>query len=352
MEIEKLIKETFADHENITPDSDEVLAAAQQRIDSRRAVSRPLAVAAGVVALTLAAVTVVALNRSGDSNTQAADPVGKVTTAAPTSAASAAPGMPELTMPFDLGWLPPGEADYVARRINTGGSAEEPDKPVYGGEYMLYVRNGDTTIMVDVQEFKMVSVDDAAFKSGPGKPVTINGKRGIESANYDGPGGYELYLQHPEVGAMYINIGPENGGTADPETLATYGRQIAENIEFPGTTTVTPSFGLGALPRGMRMCTFDVEKPFDESPTPSTSYSVGGCAEESSSIHVSTTDVNGPRGTAGHQVRGHKTRYIDENGYRSLWILDAVGDSPVLIAGRVAEGNLYVIAKGLVLPKK
>ena len=42
---------------------------------------------------------------------------------------------------------------------------------------------------------------------------------------------------------------------ADPEALASYGRQIAEHIEFPGTTTVTPRFGLGDLPSGTRMCT-------------------------------------------------------------------------------------------------
>lgn len=346
MEIEKLIRETFTEHEHVAPDGDEVLAAAQQRIDSRRAVSRPLAVAAGVVALTLAAVTAVALNRSGDDTTQAAAPKAPVAT---TDAAPATPGIADLTMPFTLGWLPPGETDYLARRINTGATAEEPDKPVYGGEYMLHVKNGDTTVMVDVQEFKMSSVDEAAFKSGPGKPVTIDGKRGIESVHNDGPGGYELYLEHPEVGAMYINVGPENGGTADPATLASYGRQIAEHLEFPGTTTVTPSFGLGALPAGMRMCTFGVERPFDGSSTPNTSYSVGSC-DGALTINL-TISAGEPRGDAGKPVQGHKTRIIDEGGYRSLWILGAVGNSSVLVAGKVPAATLYAIAGELVLPE-
>ena len=349
MEIEKLIKETFTEHEHVAPGSDEVLAAARQRIDRRRAVSRPLAVAAGVVALTLAAVTVVALNRSGDDNTQAAAPAEQITT---TGEAPAKSGIADLTMPFTLGWLPPGEAEYLVHRINTGGSAEEPDKPVYGGEYMLYVTNGDTTVMVDVQEFKMMSVDDAAFKSGAGKPVTIGGKRGIESVNYDGPGGYELYLEHPEVGAMYINVGPENGGTADPETLASYGRKIAEHLEFPGTTTVTPQFGLGELPSGTRMCAFGVETPRSGTRGPwgpGTSYSVGTCDAVDSSINLGTS--GDPRGSAGKPVQGHKTRIIDEGGYRSLWILDAVGKEPVRVAGKVPEATLYTIADGLVLPK-
>lgn len=350
MEIEKLIKETFTEHEYVAPDSDEVLAAARRRIDNKRTMSRPLAVAAGVVALTLAAVTVITLNRAGDGNTQAAAPAEQVRT---DGAAPAKSGIADLTMPFNLGWLPPGKADYMVHRINTGGSAEEPDKPVYGGEYMLNVKNGDTTVDIDVQEFKMVSVDEAAFKSGPGKPVTINGKRGIESANNDGPGGYELYLQHPEgEGSMYINVSPESDGT-DPETLASYGRQIAEHIEFPGTTTVTPLFGLGALPSGMRMCTFDVAKSPIGDPKagsdPNMSYSVGTCDSVDTSINLTTFDD--PRGVAGKPVQGHETRIIDEGGYRSLSILGAVGKRPVLVAGKVPESTLYAIAEGLVLPE-
>jgi hypothetical protein len=351
MEIEKLIKDTFAEHEYVAPDSDEVLAATRQRIDRRRAVSRPLAVAAGVVALTLAAVTVVALNRSGDDNTQAAAPKAPIAT---TSAAPAEPGMPELTMPFTLGWVPPGKADHMVQRINTGVSDEDLEKPLYGGEYMFHVKNGDTTVMVDVQEFKMVSVDDATFKSGPGKSVTINGKRGIESANNDGPGGYELYLEHPEVGAMYINIGPENGGTADPETLASYGRQVAEHIEFPGTTTVTPQFGLGELPSGMRMCSFEVQAAaldISKGPLePRTGYTIGACDSVRSAINLGTYSDR-PEGDAGKPVQGHKTRILDEGGYRSLWILGAVGNEAVLISGKAPAAQLYAIADGLILPE-
>jgi hypothetical protein len=353
MEIEKLIKDTFTAHEHVAPDSDAVLAAARERIDRKRAISRPLAVAAGVVALTLAAVTVVALNRSsGDDGTQAAGPAsGEVTT----GTTPAGPVVADLTMPYDLGWLPAGDVEYLVHRINTGATAEEPEKPVYGGEYMLSVKVGGKKLMVDVQEFKMSPVDDAAFKSGPGKPVTINGKRGVESTNHGGHFSYELYFEHPETGSMYVNVGPENGDTADARQLRDIGRNIAKNIRFPGTATVTPAFGLGALSDGMRMCTFDVEKPFGFSPFGSesdTSYSVGACTGVGESIAVGTTRANGVRGEVGQPVQGHKTRFIDENGYRSLWILDAVGDVPICVAGPVPAADLYAIANGLVLPGK
>jgi hypothetical protein len=165
MDIEKLIRETLTVHENDAVDADTVLAATRQRIDRGRAVlSRPLAVAAGVVVLTLAAVTVVALNRS--------DPADGARVAGPVHKTPAAQAIEDLRMPFSLGWLPPGSVDYVARRINIGASAQDPAVPVYGGEYMLTVTGNGPALDVDVREFRMAGVDEAAFKSGAGSPVT------------------------------------------------------------------------------------------------------------------------------------------------------------------------------------
>ena len=172
MDIENLIKDTFTAHEPDAPDSDQVLAATRERLDRRRAVvGRPLAAGAGVVLLVLAAVAVVALNRPAQVNqvaTGTSQTSGSAAVAAPAEAAIA-----ELTMPYSLGWLPPGKAEYFARRINIGGSAANPDKPVYGGEYMLTVTSGRQVLLVDVQEMRMMPVEQAAFKSGPGRPVTM-----------------------------------------------------------------------------------------------------------------------------------------------------------------------------------
>src|SRR5262245_61993431 len=162
MDIEKLIEETLVAHEHLTPESDEVLAATRQRIDRKRALSRPLAVAAGVVALTLAAATVVVLNRSGSEPSDTAAPPPdkvKVGQTAPES------GIAALQMPYSLDWLPPGDVEYQARRINTGATAQEPDKPLFGGEYMLTVTKDGQVMEVDVQHWKMSNPDSAAFKS-------------------------------------------------------------------------------------------------------------------------------------------------------------------------------------------
>jgi hypothetical protein len=343
-EVEKLLKDTFTAHEHVAPDGDQVLADARERIQKRRAVlSRPLAVAAGVVVLTLAAVTVVLLNRPTDKD-QAAGPVG---TAQPTTSVSTEPAIPELQMPYSLDWLPPGEIDYLVHRINIGGTAGDPDTPIYGGEYMFNVTNNGQVLYVDVQQFGMSTPDEAAFKSGPGSPVTINGLHGVESSVSDGPGGYELYLTHPDGGSLYVNVAAQPGSTASAQQLIDAGRRVAENVAFPGTSTVAPAFGLGKLPGGLRMCTFDVEKGGPGGPR--TSYSVGTCSTLPP-VQVRIDESSQVRGTAGQSVQGHATRYLDENGYRTLWILKAVHDAPIAVAGSSAQAELYAIANHLVLP--
>ncbi|MET8853476.1 hypothetical protein [Amycolatopsis sp. NPDC004625] len=346
MDIENLIKDTFTAHEHDAPDSDHVLAATRQRLDRRRAVvSPPLAAGAGVVLLALAAVAVVALNRPAPDNQVAtgAGPAGgpAAVAEAPKTAIS------ELTMPYSLGWLPPGKADYLARRINVGGSASDPDKPVYGGEYLLTVTSGRQTLLVDVQEMRMMPVEQASFKSGPGRPVTIGGRAGVESSNSGGPGGYEVYLTHPEGGSLYVNVAAQHGSTASAQQLVDAGRRVAENVAFPGTTTVTPAFGLGKLPDGLRMCAFDVEKGLSG---PRTSYSVGTCSTRPA-VQVHSAEAGQVRGTAGQPVQGHATRYLDENGYHTLWILKAVHDTPIAVAGTGAQAELYAVADHLVLPR-
>lgn len=350
MDIEKLITDTFTAHEHVAPDSDAVLAATRRRIDRRRTgLGGPLAVAGGATVLTLAAVTVVALNRPGtDDNPQIAAANAPKSSTPP----AAAPKDPGLRMPFDLGWLPSGTVAYRVHRINTGSTAENPNKPLYGGEYMLTVTANGQVLEVDVQHMGTMKVDDARFKSGPGKSVTINGKRGVESSNSGGPGGYELYVPHPDGGSLYVNVSAAPGSTASAQQLVDDGRRIAENIKFPGTTTVTPAFGLRDLPNGTKICAFDVEpggpSPFGKLDA-STNYSLGTCTGPAP-INVGTAMTNAPTGTPGQPVQGHATRYTDEDGYHRLWVLDAVKGVPVTVAGRVPQNDLYDIANRLVLP--
>ncbi|GAB3891757.1 hypothetical protein GCM10029964_065450 [Kibdelosporangium lantanae] len=49
-------------------------------------------------------------------------------------------------------------------------------------------------------------------------------------------------------------------------------------------------------------------------------------------------------------MQGHETRYTDENGYRRVWVLNAVKGDPIAIAGKVPQAELYDVANRLVLP--
>jgi hypothetical protein len=336
--VEKLVTETFRAHEPDVPDGDAVLAAVRERVGRRRAVSvRPLAVAAGVAAMALAAVTVVAVTRP---DLAATDDVGP---------ADGAEKIADLVMPYSLGWLPPGSVDYSARRINIGGDDEDPDSPLYGGEYMLTVTADGQDIFIDVQQFRMTPVEDAAFKSGPGRAVTVNGQRGVESSRFGGPHGYELYVAHPDGGSMYVHVSVEPGRITTAQ-LDDIGHRIAENIRFPGTTTVTPNFGVGELPDGMRVCAFGVSGPSDVLPEGSTDYLLGTC-DTPPPIFVNTPVGDGPPSTVGEPVQGRETRYVKEEGGYRVWVLDAVDGGPITVDGDVPLADLYEVANRLVLPR-
>lgn len=346
MDIERLITETLIAHEPVAPDSNAVFAAVRRRIDRRRvALSRPVAAAAGVAALMVATATVMALNPPGptaNDNVQAATSVTAAT-------APATPPIADLLMPYSLDWLPPGSVDYVARRTTAGATSNEPDAtPLYGGEYMLNVTADGHVLKVGVQQMT-ATVDQAAFKTGPGNPVTINGQRGIESANSDTPGGYALYVAHPDGGSMFVHVTAEPAGTVPTRQLIDIGRRIAQNIRFPGTTTVTPTFGLRDLPNGMRVCTFSVALGRRGELT--THYSLGTCTTVLPRVSVSTGTTRDPStGTPGRPVQGHATRNADDNGYRTLWVLDAVNGDVITLTGGVPLTELYEIANRLVLP--
>jgi hypothetical protein len=354
MNVETLLSDVFTDHEHLAPNADEVMTSVRSRIARRRKVAaRPLAIAASTVVVAAAAGGAVLLSRHSDRHAPQRQPAaGRSHTAAVNpSSDEIAP----LAMPYDLGWLPDGSVSYIARRINVGAvSGSSP--PVFDGEYMLAVTTATGTVDVDVQQMPG-GLAGMGFKSGSGASITINGRAGIESANSGGPGGYEVYFEDAAGGLMYVNASPENGGGYPAGQLVDIGRRVAENIGFPGTAEVEPSFGVGYVPAGLRVRAFDVEDagaaglPVSDGTTgPVTSYDVGTSAVHGSVITIATSVAPPHGGTAGRDVQGHATRYSDVGGYGTLYVLDAVNGQDVGLFGSLALDELYKIADGLVLP--
>jgi hypothetical protein len=351
MNTETLLVETFTEHEYLAPDAEQVLAGVHAQVGARRTFARPLSIAASVVLVAGAAVGVVVIGNHGGATAghqpAAGSPKPHV---APHVAPAPTHDVQPLTMPFDLGWLPDGTAHYVARRINIGAAAGS-QTPAFDGEYMLTVGPLD----IDVQQMPG-DLGGVQFKCGSGVDVTVAGRPGVADGNSDGPCGYEVYFDDAAGGVMYVNVSAHPGADVAGSELASVGRRVAANVRFPGSATVQPAFGVGYVPAGLRVRAFDVE---DGSGMPTangaadsqTIYNIGPEGSMEPWIDLGSGGLPAPAGTPGRAVQGHPTRYTDENGYLSLYVLDAVHGQPVRVAGRQPLDELYRIADGLVLPQ-
>lgn len=374
MDIDQLVSDTFTAHEHLAPTADEILPAVRRRRGRARGTrsrprghARPFAIAASVgVIAAVTAGTVVLAERGHDTVNPASRPAAASTS---TAGRTTRAGVPPLTMPFDLGWLPPGAVSYLARRINQGALAGDLGQPVYDGEYLLTVRTADGPLMVDVQQMPG-DVGTPLFKCGTGQPVTIAGRPGVEDRNSGGPCGYEVYFTDSLGTTMYVNVAPEPAASGPADRLRALGRHVAANVRFPGTSTVTPAFGLGRLPAGLRMVTFEVSGgepasatgrasapvaadgavPSGDGSTPTTSYQLARGPQANPVVALGLAP--GSRsGTPGRPVQGHPTTVRDERGYLTLAVRDAVhGQSIKIASGSVSLGELYGIADHLVLP--
>ena len=249
MKIDRLIRDTLADHEHLAPGADEILIDVHRRIERPRTGGWPVTIAAATVLVAGTGVGVVAL-RGQQHQT------GTVANHSISAASSTvvqpppAPRITPVTMPFDLGWLPAGTPQYLARRINIG-ALSDTGPAVFDGEYLLTI---DGYLLVDVQQMPG-RLSGVRFKSGPGRTTTVNGRPAIESPNSGGPGGYEIYYQDSAGGLMYVNAAVTNGRPMPAGGLVTDGRRVAAGVHLPGTTTVHPAFGVGYLPAGMKIVT-------------------------------------------------------------------------------------------------
>ena len=353
MNVETLLKDVFTEHEHLAPDADQVMAATQQRLArGKPGLVRPVGVAATVAVVVATAGGAVLLSRHSTGHPSPQRPTAGHSNVPPADQSTS--GIAPLTMPYDLGWLPDGSVSYLARRINVGG-LNESSPPVFDGEYMLTDTIGAGTVMIDVQQFPG-GLADVAFKSGPGASVTIDGRDAVESSNSAGPGGYEVYFEDAAGGLMYVNVAADIGSTVPAAQLISIGRAVAENIHFPGSAEVQPSFGIDYLPDGLHVRAFDVESGDSAAPMadgssgPSTSYDIGTAANQQSAVMVGTATAVPQGTTPGRDVQGHATRYADDNGWRSVYVLDAVHGQDVQLSGTLSEDELYKIADGLVLP--
>jgi len=348
MKLDTLIRDTFTAHEHLAPDAAAVLASVHDEFGHRGGLRRPLAVAASVALVGGAAAAAAELGGS--------DPARHPADAgSPVSSSAAAPRVQALTMPFDLGWLPSGTVHYLARRINVGAAAGS-HTPVFDGEYLMAIDTSSGTVVVDVQQLPG-PVGEARFKCGPGQAVTIDGRSGTESADAGGACGYEVYFTDSARGTMYVNVAAHHGDQVAAGDLVSIGRQVAGGVSFPGTAEVTPEFGVGYVPDGLRVRAFDVAAADSTAPSAGdtsgtgTSYDLGDDAHLDGAVDIGSDFLPMPgQGTPGADVQGRPTLSYDDDGYRTVVVKRAVDGRDVRLSGKVPLAELYRIADGLVLP--
>jgi hypothetical protein len=155
-----------------------------------------------------------------------------------------------------------------------------------------------------------------------------------------------------------VNVANSNNGPARPaasaDELRVDGRQVAESIRTPGTTALTPDYGVGYVPAGLTLRTFEVAPALTPTGEPAsgtrTSYGLGDATSIGDTISIFPALSEDGAFTPGRPVQGHATKLKDEDGYLTLLVEDAVGGGAISLGGKVAASEIYAVADGLVLP--
>lgn len=276
MDIDTLLSDTFAAHEYLAPNEDEISSVVHQQISQRRpSLTRALAVAA-TVAVVAGGALVIAGHRHSVAAPRVQSAAG-ASSAQSESAPHSATGrlgatIAPLTMPFNLGWLPAGAIAFDGHQIKIGG--DQATGPFFDGEYSLTVTTSAAQkFYIDVQQMPY-GLGDARIKYAPATSITVNGRDGIEGV---GPGGYEVYFVDSAGGLVYVNVGPEAG------------------------SKVAAGFGLGYVPAGLKLTTFSVQTASlvlpmtpGSGPRTSTSYGLGSARPPRSSPRSRSPTPFGP----------------------------------------------------------
>ncbi len=330
---DKLLADTFAEHENLAPDADLTLAAILSRTEAPPHTGRRVAIGATVAVVAAAAVAAGVLGRDdGGTTHRPAAPGTAVSSSVPTPAPT--PVKVQIT-PVSIGikpgWLPSGltVSDWFS---------------MDGMQYIAYELPGTEAGVYLSHE---AADPNPPFKAGPdehGTPTTIAGRPAREHASGQS---YEVWIQLADGTLGHVLVYNLPGGAA---ALATTGRQVADTADFSASTEFTPAFGAGS---GTPIHSVDGGGSGD---TAWVTYTFGGTTPITAGVDVPgalgvpvAIDASGSSTTsytAGRPVQGHQTQ-VGSDG--SLRILDAVNGHPVVLSGAALD-TLYQLADALILP--
>jgi hypothetical protein len=338
------LRNTFAAHERLTPDADDVWRSIQTELQATDTHQRRTLVAVGAAA-TVAAIAAGALalaNNTHDAHSTAPGSSTSVATSpsALTSSAMRTPIAFRDYLTMKPGWLPAGA---VGQGVATGAA----------NEFLGYlIGSGSPSTQINLTRYSGTALP-TDYKRGTPQELTI-GNRPAREWSVDG----WYYLAIAEANATIVTV-DVNAEGATAGSLRATGRRVAENLDLNAHVPVTPRFQLGYLPSPAAITSLAVDADG------TTTYEFSGPAEkcmcDGGTVYmergpetsgVGATGKPSAPTTPGRTVQGHRTEVVTGTTVPTLEVLDVVDGRTIVIQGGVGAATLasvYAIADGLIL---
>jgi hypothetical protein len=349
MNADQILRDTFVDHEHLTPDADETLRRVHDEIGRRTGVThlgsrrRPFVVVAtgiGVAATIVGIVAASVIFKSDDRPTGPTQPATQSTQPVPSGTSSLGSHTGPVTaasveyLTVAAGYLPPGTVTQV---LGENGSF---------GELRNYVVTGGTSTKVDLTSAPSVAaLPGTTTFTGPGTSLKVAGHVARQWAKT----GLSRVIVNRSGGVTAVDV----TRTAMPASaIAALARTIAGGLRYDRHDALKPEFRLGYVPAGSVIAELAVDNQR------TTTWllgrtAAGGSAPLGANTNVYSTDAPPVlRGAAGRKVQGHVTRTGTKDGVPVLEIVGAVGRHTIVISGGPGAMNLsglYKIGDGLIL---
>lgn len=344
MTADRILTETFAEHEHLAPDVEITLAGIARRLEDRRPAGGRLAVAGA--AATVVAVAVGASLLLGD---RPADP-SRSPAASPTLTAP----LPVDTLKVAPGWLPPGEV--TPESVSTG----------YGVQTRLYqiARPSGMALSVLVGTSPGTELPTRSHIRTTARDLTVAGRAARE---WSLPTEYYVVVALPQARLATVSLRSEGGDAA--AELAGIGRQVAGRLQLDRPEPIDVSYELTSLPSGRAVMSVDVTLVDDEGVIAGgTRYTVAApttteeqrkrqsiyVAQYNRSFHTMEFRPQPPalpvRPVQGRPVQGRPTWIYSTDGSPVLWVDEIRPGVSIKLSG-AAPGTtfaeLYRIADGI-----
>lgn len=352
MNADRILVQTFADHENLAPDPEATLDAVRHAIRTRRRRAATRTVTVAAAAATVAAVAIGA-TLAGRAAPRSAAPAARPT--APPSTPAAPVAAPDFTT-VAPGWLPTTRVTPVIASNDFGQELR--------GYTMTLPGLGSTYLLVGAAPGSALPTEN---KRGVPHDLRIGGRPAREWSVDDW---YYLAIQQAPGRVTTIDLaGGRNegkGGDGSAAALAAIGRQVGAGLVTGRHDPIKAGFRLSYLPAGLTVrgvgwqdatgTSYTLAPPTGPPADETTGYPMASEVRGTARTYLNgpgrAHDKPRPPATPGRPVQGHPTYVVGDPDQPTLFIDSVRPGVSITIssgAGLTELAQLYRIADGLLL---